>query len=451
MVTITRGLSVCVLALHLCGCTVYSQIDNNPLRDAANSGTSYSVEAFDDRLSQGDNSFILAFSGGGTRAAALSYGVLKALRDISVETSEGNRRLIDEVDSISSVSGGSFTSAYYGLYGDDIFKNFETEFLRTDVQRHLLDLLFNPINWFKISHRTDWAIDYYEKNIFHGATYTDLLKAGGPMIMINASDLTGGNGMWFTQEYFDLLCSDILDFPLSRAVAASSAVPGVFAPVVLENYAGCSDQQLQPLETVRAAYADSPEMSTVLRSLESYADKAKRPYIQLVDGGITDNLGLRGLLHFTALRGGAKNYFQHYGRKPPRRIVIVVVNASTESDYEMNLSNRVPSLSEVIEAMSSAQLHRYNTDTLANTQLALEQLGRDLSRPGQPVATFLINLNFEQVKDPEKREFLNRIPTSFSLNDTQVDALIETGGELLRQNQEFRRLMAEFTVISTEE
>src|ERR1700756_3073363 len=40
---------------------------------------------------------VLAFSGGGTRAAAFAYGVLEALRDIEVTTPGGSKiRLLDE-------------------------------------------------------------------------------------------------------------------------------------------------------------------------------------------------------------------------------------------------------------------------------------------------------------------------------------------------------------------
>ena len=67
-----------------------------------------------------DETFIvLSFSGGGTRAAALSYGVLEYLRDSKI--AGGTRSLVDEVDIISSVSGGSFAAAYYGRFGKDRF------------------------------------------------------------------------------------------------------------------------------------------------------------------------------------------------------------------------------------------------------------------------------------------------------------------------------------------
>jgi NTE family protein len=72
-----------------------------------------------------DNLFLfLTFSGGGTRAAALSYGVLEELRKTEVVIDGRKRSLLDEVDGISSVSGGSFTAGYYGLFGDRIFEDF---------------------------------------------------------------------------------------------------------------------------------------------------------------------------------------------------------------------------------------------------------------------------------------------------------------------------------------
>ena len=85
---------------------------------------------------------ILSFSGGGTRAAAFSYGVLETLRDTTVSIHGQKRRLLDEVDAISGVSGGSFTAAYYGLFRDRIFEDFETRFLKQNIQGKLTRATF---------------------------------------------------------------------------------------------------------------------------------------------------------------------------------------------------------------------------------------------------------------------------------------------------------------------
>jgi len=79
-----------------------------------------------------DDLFVcLTFSGGGTRAAAFSYGVLQKLRDTAIVRAKDGRHesLLDEVDCISSVSGGSFTAAYYALFGARIFQDYRKEFL----------------------------------------------------------------------------------------------------------------------------------------------------------------------------------------------------------------------------------------------------------------------------------------------------------------------------------
>jgi NTE family protein len=92
---------------------------------------------------------ILAFSGGGTRAAAFSYGVLEALRRIEIVTTSGRKiRLLDEVDVITGISGGSFTALAYGLYGEKLFDEYEARFLKRNVQGELTArTLAFPAKW----------------------------------------------------------------------------------------------------------------------------------------------------------------------------------------------------------------------------------------------------------------------------------------------------------------
>ena len=197
---------------------------------------------------------LLTFSGGGTRAAAFSYGVLETLRDTNVIVHGSERRLLDQVDWISGVSGGSFTAAYYGLFRDRIFEDFESRFLKKDIQGEIKRaILFNPVNWAKLFSpyydRSDLAADYYNKNVFDGGTFGDILARKQPIIMINATDMVHGTRFSFNQDTFDAICSDLLSFPVARACAASSAVPIVLSPVTLRNYAGsCGYHMPEPLE-----------------------------------------------------------------------------------------------------------------------------------------------------------------------------------------------------------
>ncbi|MGZ3580485.1 MAG: patatin-like phospholipase family protein, partial [Syntrophales bacterium] len=95
-----------------------------------------------------ENMVVLAFSGGGTRAAAFSYGVLEFLRDTEIVGPKGNTaRLLDQVSVITGVSGGSFTALAYGLYGDKLFDDYQQRFLKRDVQGEITSRTINPTNW----------------------------------------------------------------------------------------------------------------------------------------------------------------------------------------------------------------------------------------------------------------------------------------------------------------
>jgi NTE family protein len=102
----------------------------------------------------------------------------------------------------------------------------------------------------------------------------------------------------------------------------------------------------------------------------------------------------------------------------------------------------VPTIEETLDAVTNIQLHRYNVATLQQMQQALVRWAGQLSTPERPVTSYFIRLSFEDVPEGPLRRFLNEIPTSYSLSGDQVDRLIATGRELLRNNAEYQRLLA---------
>ena len=442
LLTVSLGL------LLLSGCAAYGVIDNAPLTEstATDSTPSYSIKRqAQERGGYGDDvGLVLAFSGGGTRAAALAYGVLEELRDTWIVIDGQPRRLLDEVDFISSVSGGSFTSAYYGLHGDGIFEDFKDKFLYQDIEGKLVRGVLRPWVWVGNETRTEMAVKIYEKEVFHGATFADMQREGAPLILINASDLGNGVRFSFVQEYFDLLCSDIASFPVARAVTASSAVPLVFLPIVVKNYHDCKTTE-KPDWMVAAAkrHAHNPEMAHVVRGLETYYEKEDRDYAHFVDGGITDNLGLRAVYEVVQLVGGADAFYKKAGVKPPRYGAFITVNASTDQETTFDKSHKQPSVAETISAMSNIQLHRYNDATQVLMDRSLERWVELLSTPGNPVTVYNVKVELIDILHPEDQAFFNQIPTSFSLSEEQVDRLIEAGRELLRNNPDYQRLLAD--------
>ncbi len=84
--------------------------------------------------------------------------------------------------------------------------------------------------------RGDLLQEQFENYLFGKTTFRDLEKnAKGPFAIISATDMGIGERFNFTQEYFDPMCIDLGDLRLARAVAASSSVPMVFAPITLNN------------------------------------------------------------------------------------------------------------------------------------------------------------------------------------------------------------------------
>ena len=428
--------------LLISGCASYGTVENAPQR-AQTAGERYSITAHAQRNHQRDNGIVLtlAFSGGGMRAAAFSFGVLEGLRDTAVEINGRSGRLLDEVDTISSVSGGSFTAAYYGLHGDRIFEEFDEVFLKRDVEGPLIRGLFNPLRWFSTKGRTEMAVEYFEEHVFHGATFADMKLEDRPLIVINASDLGFGVRFSFIQEYFDLLCSDLSSFPIARAVTASSSVPVLFNPVVIQNHPGCMITKPDWLVAAQAKAAHDSEMVMVFEGMESYLEKDRRQYIHLVDGGITDNLGLRAVYEIVEIAGGVESFLAQTKREPPRRLVFIAVDASTHPDAAMDQTNEQPSLEEIINAMSDAQLHRYNAATIELMKRSLVRWAEELSTPESPVVSYFIQLSFRDFQEPSERQFFSRIPSSYSLSDEQVDRLIEAGREQLWANPEFQRFL----------
>ncbi len=232
------------LTAALCACATLKP-SNQPITEV-DEASGYRRLGLKQDNEAGDTIVLLAFSGGGTRAAALSYGVMQELRDTYITDQNGEQsRVLDEVRTISSVSGGSFTAAYYGLFREKLFEDFEEDFLRQDVQSTLIRKMFSPGYWFNSAFsgfdRTEMAIDYYDRTIFKGATFADLAANGSPHVDINATDLTTGMRFTFSQEVFDLLCTDLSTIKVARAVTASSAVPVAFPTVVLKNHADQCD------------------------------------------------------------------------------------------------------------------------------------------------------------------------------------------------------------------
>ena len=112
-----------VAALLLGGCGSLSVPMNEPLRSAAGNAEYRLLDV--NRSGGAESALVLvALSGGGKRSAAFGFGVLRGMRDIPVRPEAKDSTLLNEVDLLAGVSGGSFPAAHFGLYGETSFETF---------------------------------------------------------------------------------------------------------------------------------------------------------------------------------------------------------------------------------------------------------------------------------------------------------------------------------------
>ena len=440
----------------------------NPPIQQAEADRGYSFLARQKHFKAQDNLVILAFSGGGTRAAAFSYGALEFLKRTEIAGSGGARvRLLDAVDVITGVSGGSFTALAYGLYGEKLFAEYEKRFLKRDVQAELIARALSPTQWPSLSSstwgRSELASQLYDEILFNGATFGDLARGEGPFIIASATDLSSGARFPFTQSIFDVLCSDLDAVPLSRAAAASSAVPVVLSPVTVNNYGGTCNFAF-PAWARNFMTSDNPTRPAAraikdFKEVQAYGDGARRPYLHLVDGGVSDNVAMRSVLDviqlLEALHGaGIPTPLDHV-----RRIIVLVVNSLSSPPVKWDESESPPGSVEVLLKATGVPIDHYSSEAVEllkdmsarwRAMRQLRSLAGCSTGNDSPLCAairvpqaeiYAIDVSFAQLADSAERDYLNRQPTTFVLPGETVDRLRAAAGTIILASPEFQRLL----------
>jgi NTE family protein len=440
------------------GCGTYSAV-NPPLTQPASlaSGYRWATTTIPQRTNR--TFVILTFSGGGTRAAGLSYGVLQQL---AATPMPGNHNLIDEVDVISSVSGGSFASMDYAMRGKQMLATFESAFLQKPVQSILAKTAFlNPRNLFKLLfdrnfHRIDVAVEVYDDVLFHNVTFADLLNAqttnsDRPFVIANSTELEIGSRFEWTQDQFDPICSDLTPVHVARAVAASSDFPFLLPPMTLKKYDATACHYQTPSWLPIARDNDAylvPSRPRYATELEGYLNPA-RQYLHLMDGGIADNIGLRGPLHaltstdtFVQAQGLQTGFTllpllnQTPGMRSIDRVLVIVVNAGASGPVTIDKTPAVPGLKDIVGGISGTPMDNYSFDSI---QLLLDAVG---GRVESGVRFYPVVVSFPLLRDKTLRETVNGIGTNFNaLTDAELAGLKQAAAVLVHQDPCFQQFV----------
>ena len=471
MLTPIRHLSFAVTMVTAAFMSACGTFPKNPVLDTYDKNIGYRFE----QLEAGDNSdrlfVIITFSGGGTRAAALSYGVLEALRDTKIDWNNHRISLLHEVDVISSVSGGSFPAAYYALRREKTFDEFPNKFLYKPVQSDLIKQVFSPGNWFKLAGssfgRSDLAAEYYDREVFDGGTYADLIALDRrPFVILNATDMSIGQQFSFIQDQLDLICSDLSGVSLARAAASSSAFPGALTPLTFQNYAGACNYSQPPWVEFALEDHDSrlnPGRTARAENRLSYTRTVpkRRDYVHLIDGGVADNIGLRGPLTAISSTNNSWSVLRLMNNKLVDKLLVIVVNAATNPATDRDESPKVPNLVKTVTAAATVPMENYSFDTVELLRATVnefnegarlitgckslaahlgDQCAIEIISP-HPVDLFPAQVAFEYIQSDQDREWFKNLPTNFELPRETVDKLREIGRKLLSEDPEFQKFL----------
>ena len=443
---IGKSILFCMCLFLLSAC---ASVHPNPKLVEAIDTTKVAREKLNSPNRSDETFFLLTLSGGGTRAAALAYGVMEALNRVDIPTGSVSdnapgHALLREVDIISSVSGGSFTAAYYALHDDRLFDDFKDRFLYRNVQSALFWRVLNPFNWAKFMTtgygRSDMASEYYDKILFDNYTFGEILSNEGPILMVQATDIIDGYNFTFSPYFFTLICSDLREIPVSFAVTASSSFPGAFNGVSLQNYGGTCGYDPEPWVYEAIEKNDPLDNSYQLARRElAYWNSGKKKYVHLYDGGVSDNLGLRG--PFTALlQLGKQGRFDEFGLGNTNKVVFIIVNAQVSKSRDNILLSHLPNTPRTGRSLGAAMTTIMNSGNFDTLYLFKEHLMQAHNRNAN-VEVYPIHLAFENLEDPEEQQFFQNVSTALALPEETVDKLIEVGGRLLYKNKEFQRLV----------
>jgi NTE family protein len=453
-----RGMGGCLLLLLAMsvavGCEYVRPIPNVPLEKWEPTGGYRFTNVAPPEADNSDSLlFVAAFSGGGTRASTLAFGALRELANQPIVWEGKKKRLLDELDLIHALSGGTFTGGYYALFRDQIFHDFEHRFLRKDWDTELRErILKSPSNWIRLWSpyfgRAHIMAELLDEALFEHKTYGELAALHQrPMLIIHASDMATLARFEFTQFQFDFICSDLGKLPLADASAASAALPLVLSPISFKNFSN-KCQYVAPawLEQAKRGGRVGAQRAN---ELLSYMDAEKRPYIHLLDGGLSDNLALRGIIEGSGVQGNFEKLLVAAGVKNVRKLVILAVNAETSPDVMEFRSDHIPVLSKAMSSLIDIPINRYSFDTTTLINMGVEKWKAELkvkSRgPDSPWAKdaeiYFINASLSEIEDPDERFALMKIPTTLYLKDEQIDRLVLAAAKLIRGNKEFQRLM----------
>ena len=261
----------------------------------------------------------------------------------------------------------------------------------------------------------NWRPQLYDEILFNGATFGDLDRGKGPLILASATDISTGSRFVFNQRIFDVVCSDLNAVPLSRAAAASSAVPVVLSPVTINNYGGTCNT-ITPDWVKPFLDSDNPPRpaARAIRSLkaeQTFRDSVHRPYLHLVDGGVSDNVGMRAVLDALEILEALHDAGLPSPLDSARRIIVIIVNSLSSPPTNWDESETPPGTVDILLKAAGTPIDAFSYEAV--------ELLRDTAARWQTLRRIRNSAAYAANKDPAVAAAL-RVPDGRDLRHRRV-------------------------------
>lgn len=409
-----------------------------------------------DKREQDDSALVMvAISGGGTRAAAVGWSALEALRGVKYRFTGADGKpvesnLANEIDFVAGISGGSFTATAWCLGGSEM-ERFRKRFVERDLEGALKSNFVSTKGVLALFSRRysriHWAAELYDREVFEGKTFANL--PARPLLRLHATNLALGQRFTFTRETFAGLGSDLSSYPLGYACAASSAFPVLLNPLTLRNYPPPLDlaadlTYLSDKQNVR----DDLQKDLLVKARDYYNSKSNQ-YIHLADGGLVDNQGLQSILDEFE-DNGLVNKRINYMESPLRRFILVNINAGVAPPNTSGESPAPPNIPSVVQSTMVSSMDVLSARRWMDIQTRCRLMfGAKIDFRGtvqsygllqQP---YRIEISFRNIQKPDDLQKAMRLPTSFKLTPDELQLIDRIVPELLREDPEFQRLQTE--------
>ena len=374
--------------------------------------------------SRRDPNFVaLALSGGGSRAAVFSAAVMFELR---------KHGILQQVDVVSSASGGSVSAALYAASCDDgqtcappVTPNLTRTVWKESIIYPLLQQNYidrwrincwrpeNIVRYVTYFDRTDVMAETFAEGLFGGTRDTEKsflfrdLNPRRPYLILNSTNNTDSVAVpeifSFTEKDFSAIRSRLDLFPVAYGVTGSAAFPGAFHYLTLRNYS-----------------------------------KPEEKFIHLLDGGVTDNLGIESVWRILLTDGGARY------RNVPVLVIVADARPATGAKSEADYDPR--HFLDYFVDFSNIQ-DTYSLLMVENQRLRAREFEKYVKSRDNGL---FLDLKFDTLKEQHRDLYdkVSSIPTNFKICDEQAmnlrkaaEILVGKAVEELRGNAYWRGIV----------